>query len=209
MRHPKLLLSFLASALITQGAIAGSHDHAHKHEHKHEQEHKHKQEHEHHAAHVHGVSHLNLVLEGQELLLDLTSPAANIVGFEHKPATEQQRTTLRQAAAELRRGGELFRLPEAAECRFSGAEVRSTLLVALLEDHDHSHDHGHDHDHEAHADIHSEYRFICSSPARLNQIEVTLFSAFPATERIEVQSITPSGQQHHRLTPQQRTIRLR
>ena len=47
-------------------------------------------EHHHHDAHVHGVAHLNVALEGNDLYIELTSPAANIVGFEHDPRTQNQ-----------------------------------------------------------------------------------------------------------------------
>lgn len=42
-------------------------------------------EHREHGAHEHGVAQLNLVLEGEKLLIELASPGVNIVGFEHAP----------------------------------------------------------------------------------------------------------------------------
>ncbi|MEK9704254.1 MAG: DUF2796 domain-containing protein, partial [Deltaproteobacteria bacterium] len=41
-------------------------------------------------AHVHGEAKLNIVFEGQELLIELRSPSYNLVGFEHEPKTKNQ-----------------------------------------------------------------------------------------------------------------------
>ena len=41
------------------------------------------EEHRHHGAHEHGAAELNLVLDGQLGQLEVKTPAANILGFEH------------------------------------------------------------------------------------------------------------------------------
>lgn len=51
----------------------------------------------HHDAHVHGVGKLNVALDGDDLIIELTSPAANIVGFEHTPENEQQSHEVHEA----------------------------------------------------------------------------------------------------------------
>jgi len=35
-----------------------------------------------HGAHEHGHGHLNLVLDGNQLMIELQAPAADLVGFE-------------------------------------------------------------------------------------------------------------------------------
>ena len=42
-------------------------------------------------AHVHGEAEVNIVFEGQKLLVELKSPSFNLVGFEHEPKTLEQR----------------------------------------------------------------------------------------------------------------------
>ncbi len=58
----------------------------------------------HHEAHEHGVAHLNVAHDGKNLYIKLTSPAANIVGFEYRPCTPEQKaavTETKQTALEL------------------------------------------------------------------------------------------------------------
>ena len=50
-----------------------------------------------HDSHAHGIGELNIVLEGNELAIELISPAANIVGFEHAPSNDEQKAALAQA----------------------------------------------------------------------------------------------------------------
>jgi hypothetical protein len=43
-----------------------------------------------HGAHVHGIGALNIAQENNELFIELTTPAANIVGFD-APRTDEQK----------------------------------------------------------------------------------------------------------------------
>ena len=54
------------------------------------------------AAHEHGVAVLRVVSEGATLMIEFVSPLDNLVGFEHAPRTDAQRTALRAAQARLR-----------------------------------------------------------------------------------------------------------
>ena len=41
------------------------------------------------SSHIHGIVEMNLAVEGSQLYIELISPAANIVGFEHAPSTDE------------------------------------------------------------------------------------------------------------------------
>ena len=58
----------------------------------------------HHKAHVHGVAHLNMALENNELYIEFTSPAADIVVFKHEHKTEEEKSTKQKALGRLRVG---------------------------------------------------------------------------------------------------------
>ena len=51
----------------------------------------------HHEAHEHGVANLNVAVEGNNIYIEFSSPAANIVGFEHHPRTHEQKDAVRDA----------------------------------------------------------------------------------------------------------------
>ncbi|MEM7176505.1 MAG: DUF2796 domain-containing protein [Pseudomonadota bacterium] len=103
------------------------------------------------SAHEHGVGALNIAVEGNEILMELEVPGADIVGFEHEAESAEDRAKIDAAIAILAKPLELFVLPAAAKCTVTGA------TAALIGDEDHDdHDHdGHakddDHDHDEHA----------------------------------------------------------
>jgi hypothetical protein len=174
-----------------------------------EEEHEYEQ----HGAHVHGVAKLLIAQEGNILEIEFHSPAMNIVGFEHQPNTESQHETIEKAMDTLGQPGLLFRLPSAAKCHPMSAEVETPL--SKPRDHEHSHEHGDKHDHEdhdhsgeTHSDFTAQYHFQCDKISQLDRIEIDLMKQFPDTEQIEVQTISPKGQQKIDLTPGKSTIEL-
>lgn len=174
-------------------------------------------------AHLHGAATLNVAVEDNSLYVELTSPAIDIVGFEHQPKSDEQKAAVSQAIATLEAGTELFALPDAAGCRLTEASVATELSDRHDEHEEHSGheehgEHGHgEHEEEAHAseeegEVHSEfmatYRFECAQPQQLQQINTNLFSTFPTLEEIEARVLTDSGQTAAELTPTQSSLSL-
>jgi hypothetical protein len=175
----------------------------------------------HHGAHVHGLAKLNIVLDGNDLLMELTSPAANIVGFEHAPKTEKDKQAVHEAVELLEDGETMFSFTAKAECRLREAHVESEMTGVHHDEEDHGkeeHDDAHEEhgdQHEEHAESHAEdehgdgsvhsdfritYHFECAKSDILNAIDVLLFSHFPGFDEIEVQLLTPNLQTGFELT---------
>jgi hypothetical protein len=189
------LLSLAVTAALATTAVAGQHDHDHDHDHD---------EFRQHDAHVHGVGHLDVVLDGAYVLMDLTLPGADVVGFEHQPTTPEDEQAVAAALEQLHAAGELFLFPEAAECRLDIAEAR----LAQFDDHDHGHDkHGHGHDDHGHddsydhADFFVEYVFECAQPQQLTHMDVQIFTVFPDNHTLQVRLAAPGGQTATELRP--------
>ncbi|WP_455824022.1 DUF2796 domain-containing protein [Pseudomonas graminis] len=171
-------------------------------------EHDHDHEHGSLGAHEHGVGRLNAVLDGQALELELDSPAMNLVGFEHLATTASDKAKVAAARKQLENPATLFNLPKAAGCVVSTQELNSPLFgdkpEADHDDDDHDDDakdaaHAHHHDH---SEIHAHYQFTCATPTALSNLDLTqVFKTFPATRKIQVQLIGPSGQQGVEATP--------
>ncbi|ROL76445.1 zinc-binding protein [Pseudomonas chlororaphis] len=163
---------------------------------------KHDHDHEHGSlgAHEHGVARLNAALDGQTLELELESPAMNLVGFEHAASTDADKAKVASVRAQLEKPLALFSLPPAAGCVVAQQELESPLFGDKPEDHDEDHDDaksagGHEHHHE-HSEIHAHYQFTCATPGALKNLDLAgVFKTFPATQKIQVQLISPSGQQ--------------
>ena len=166
---------------------------AHAHE-------EHDHEHGSLGAHEHGVGRLNAVLDGQTLELELDSPAMNLVGFEHPATSAADKAKVAAVRKQLENPLALFNLPKGAGCVVSTQELNSPLFGDKPEaDHD---DDDHDHDakggehHHDHSEIHAHYQFTCATPTALSNLDLTqVFKTFPATQKIQVQLISPNGQQ--------------
>lgn len=160
------------------------------------EEHIHRQ----HGAHEHGVVQLNIAQEGKRLLIELNSPAMNMVGFEHTPRSAQERHAVQQAVATLKQAGQLFVMSPAADCQSISVVVDSPLLADGHKTHE-AH-HGHDDD-SVHAEFSAEYVFECQQMSALTTMQVKLFSKFPATKDVDVTLLTEKGQRALELNAQQ------
>ena len=180
---------------------------AHAHE-------EHDHEHGSLGAHEHGVGRLNAVLDGQALELELDSPAMNLVGFEHPATSAADKAKVAAVRKQLENPLALFNLPKAAGCVASSQELNSPLFGDKPEaDHDDDDDHDHDakdgEHHHDHSEIHAHYQFTCATPTALSNLDLTqVFKTFPATQKIQVQLIGPSGQQGVEATASAATVKF-
>ncbi|MCF7455057.1 DUF2796 domain-containing protein [Vibrio sp. A1-1] len=159
-----------------------------------------------HGAHVHGHVEFNIAQDGKDLLVEITAPGADVVGFEHAPENEQQEQALKQAIATLEDSNTLFAINAQANCDIEEAYVNHNLSNPH-EDHDHSeHDHdehehhdGHDahneeHENGGHGEFSVQYRFSCDQVNQLSHIQTDWFNQFPTTESINVNIFTDTMQ---------------
>ncbi|NMX66021.1 DUF2796 domain-containing protein [Pseudomonas sp. WS 5111] len=197
MRRLLLALPFALLPLAAQAADEHNHDHDHEHGSL--------------DAHEHGVGRLNAVLDGKALELELESPAMNLVGFEHLATTDADKAKVAAARKQLEQPLVLFSLPKAAGCVVSTQELESPLFGDKPDDdHDHATDGkgaaAHDHDH---SEIHAHYQFTCANPTALKNLDLAnIFKTFPATQKIQVQLIGPSGQQGVEATAAAATLKF-
>lgn len=164
------------------------------------------------GAHEHGVASLNVALDGQNLELQVDSPAMNFVGFEHAAKSDADKAKVAAAKAELEKPIELFGLAAGA-CQVTKQELESPLFGGQAhhdddaDEHEHEHadgdEHEHEHEHE-HSDIEASYQLSCKQVDALKQLDLSeLFKRFPATHKVNVQLIGPSGQQGAELSAAQ------
>jgi len=166
-----------------------------------------------HNAHEHGTAKVNIAVEGARVNLGLESPLANLLPFEHRPETPEQRLEVQNLALRLRHQAEtLFQLTPAAECRLTKVELESANLEPELLDPEATpepaltDDGGNKNskkaeDHEEHGDLDADFTFLCAKPENLSGLDILLFDAWPKIEKIEVQAATPRGQRAATLSP--------
>lgn len=145
----------------------------------------HAEEHHDHMPHVHGAATLSIALEGNQLQMELDSPAINLVGFEHQPYNNQQRQSVEDAIRLLKDVKKLLTFPDQAGCLPIEVHVETPLT-------EHGHGAAYDHDEGKHADFHGYYKMQCRS---LQFIEMQpLFRAFKGVEKVTCQIVTAKKQ---------------
>ena len=168
-------------------------------------------------AHVHGLSELTIAVEGQTIELQFSSPAMNLVGFEHRASSEKEIATVQNIESILRQPQMLFTMT-GADCKAIGSHVDSSSLTAedhhshTQDEHKHHYDHD-DHDdhvkHESHSEIVANYNYNCTDTAGLESVKVLLFDAFSGIEMINVLWVSPAKQGSVKLTANNTDVQLR
>ena len=110
-------------------------------------------------SHEHGAANMNIAIDQGSVFLELETPWNNMVGFEHKPRTEEQHKLVDDALALLNDPGQLFSF-SGTNCSVTGLELEDGLAEGG--DHDDHHDdehaegHGDEHHDDKHDDEHAE-----------------------------------------------------
>ena len=131
------------------------------------------------GPHVHGQATLQVSLEGPTMAVGLSIPGHDAVGFEHPPANAGQTLALAKARQTLQSGSWLAPVAAAA-CKAPAAKVVAD---------------GFDKDAKpgGHGDFDVTQQFSCANPQQLDALDVGLFQAFPALQRVVVDIVTANG----------------
>jgi hypothetical protein len=150
----------------------------------------------HHQAHVHGVAKLEVAVEGAHIDLHLESPLEALLGFEHVPRNEQERSAVDRMHQALKQADKLFAPTAAAGCKLVSLKVVAPSLEAQPAKGGQ----------EAHGDLDAAFRFACAQPGKLTGMEVRLAEAFPRMRRVDAQVVSGRGQSAARLTAKMRFL---
>ena len=153
-----------------------------------------------HGRHVHGEAEMHVVLHGTELLIEIQSPLANLVGFEHSPKNRQQQEALDRMKAVLNDAHRVFELTAEAKCALKTVVLDSPVFAgkpapaksAQKQD--------------GHNELNAQYLFVCENPGSLKSIKVELFGLFPGMHSVRVQAINEGRQMGTGLNAQKRTL---
>lgn len=196
LRHALRAIGSAATlALVAYSATVQAHGNGHDHAHEHTED---QAQH----AHVHGMVQLDIAIDGADLVVQLTAPKADIIGFEHAAATEEEKRSVVQAITKLT-SPDLFMLNASAACKLVETDIDG------LGEHSHENDtQAKDHKHPAHKasnekiaehnhshhDVTVSYQWQCANAEQLASIEVQLSKQFSSIHTINVQMALPQGQ---------------
>jgi hypothetical protein len=124
-------------------------------------------------GHSHGAGKVQIALDGKQMSIEIESPAQDIVGFEAKPTTDEQKAAIEDALAKFQQD-DFFTAPAAAGC------VRDNVDAEL-------------HRHGDHADFEIEATYTCKNLAELTELSTIWFDLFPGTEELDVEGISEYG----------------
>ena len=136
--------------------------------------------------HIHGQGQLLVSQDGKEWHMELSIPAADALGFEHEPETEEQKNALHSLTKRLEKNAGVIE-PD-GKCSLINA--KHSLGIRQADDLNNN-----EHDHH---DIDVEYQFICK--AAITQISVKIFEIMPSLSFIEVQWVLENSQGMAKLT---------
>lgn len=171
-----------------------------------------------HAAHTHGTAELTMAWDGKTLEAEVISPAANLVGFEHKARSTEEQQAVLKAEKLLKSPQHLFSFQNTKCKLLSSAVDMSGVKSEAKESHkdessEHHHDHHEEKNHNAKHDDHSEitanYQFECDADKNPISVSVVLFESFKAIEKIDAMWVTETEQAAKTLDKEKRTITLK
>ena len=169
-------------------------------------------------AHVHGLSGLTIAMEGKTLEIQFTSPAFNLLGFEHKANTKEDIAAIKALESRLRQHETLFLFSE-GRCNHVKTFINLTSLINKNDD-EHTHQekritNEYEHEHEDHVqeNNHSEaaahYHYHCENNAQPSSIRVAFFKPFPGIHIIQAMWVKQTRQGAKTLTPDNSIIMFR
>ena len=108
-------------------------------------------------AHQHGHGSLNIAIEGSTVWIELETPGADIVGFEHPARSDDDKAAIADATARLGDPIGLFGIPAQASCTLIEVSVEPVgYELGMDDDHHDEHDDHDEHAEDAHDD-HDEH----------------------------------------------------
>ncbi|UCC53320.1 MAG: DUF2796 domain-containing protein [Anaerolineaceae bacterium] len=177
-------------------------EHDDDHEDDHEQEENvEDDDHRDHGAHEHGAAILTIAWSGNDLAIDLQTPAYNVLGFEYAPSSDAEKALLDESVVALE-SGDLLQLSSEANCSFISAVVQTELAEEAHEDGEE-----HEEEEETHSDIDVAYAVQCQNPDKLESVDASeLFVHFPNFEALQVQWVSDTNQSAGDLTAEEPTL---
>lgn len=153
------------------------------------------------GAHQHGHAELQLAIDGNQIDLIFTSPAYNLLGFEHRARTDEEKALVTQTTTWL---GETP-LVDTAE---AGCTVMNAVVHHQAGGDDNGHDHGHAHDHDdkhedengsTHSDFEVTQTLSCTKLDASEELSTPLTERFPVIEHLSIEWVSSGGQGSGRL----------
>jgi Protein of unknown function (DUF2796) len=148
-----------------------------------------------HGAHEHGHLTLNVVVQDSLLSIELESPAANVLGYEHAPRTADEKAQWDRQLQWLRSGRDAVGVPVAAGCQLSKVDIEAPDPAAKGA--------------QEHSDFRVRWQFQCRNAAALAWFEPWLIQKLLGVEEVDVNLVNGAVQKRLEASEPRQRIPLR
>lgn len=170
-------------------------------------------------AHVHGLSEITIAIDNNTVEINFSSPASNLIGFEHIATTKAQIAAVEAAELLLKQHKTIFEL-SGGECELENktidlSNLKSTQPIkkAHIDESQYKGDHPHKHieknnENSRHSEVIANYHYHCEKLPNLPSITVTIFKLFPGIQKIQAVWLTKIQQGTVALSAKSNVINL-
>ena len=143
------------------------------------------------GIHAHGSAELTVAWSGNEILIQLDTPAYNLFGFEYTPTTAEEQELVVAGEATLK-DSQIWNVNSEAACSLQTATVDFGMNSSSEEEEVE----------EAHSDVTVIHKVICSSPLEIRSLDLSpLFGQFPLLGELDVTWLSDAAQSAQELMP--------
>ena len=173
------------------------------------------------GPHQHGHGILNIAVEKNRVSMDLDVPGLDIVGFEHKPESADQKAVAQKAEKQLGDALALFKVPASAQCKVAEAKVsieaegahgaggEKEIAVAEQKPSPAETDaKGGSPEQEGHNEYNVSYVLDCAQPSKITSIEFGYFKAFAGAKALTVNIVSQNAQNAYEVTREKPVLDL-
>ncbi len=137
------------------------------------------------SAHTHGHAELTIAIDKNNIDLKLITPAANLLGFEHKATTASEISQVIAMKKHLAQHANVI-IFNHADCHIKSSNINTGDIL----NYDHQ-EHAHEHENRySHTEIIVDYQFHCANASDISSASVKLFKHYTGLEKIDVMWLT-------------------
>ena len=142
-------------------------------------------------AQINKLVEVQIAQKKSELLIKLSAPSSDMVGYEYYPKTLDEKIAFNRAMTILKNPRTFFAVNSEAGCRLSTKDVKHSLDDAKSLPSEKN-------------KFSAEYSYNCSNPSKIKDIKYHWFTSFPSTKKISILASTTKGKKSGEVTAKSR-----
>ena len=142
-------------------------------------------------SHQHGKGVLEIAIEGKTLSGVLEMPLEALLGFEHAPKSNKEKSAQSKLETRLGTIEAWFEINSEAQCTPNSPKIKLDRDVKTK-----------------HSDLLYTFSYSCANPGALKEMGLLFFKEYPSVKEVKVELATPKGQRLIMASPKSPIIRF-